>query len=128
MKKETLTGAVVAMRNQLQPHFNDNVDIMIFDYAFFTELESFAKKERDKAKTKVIDYADKPDDYEGTMLKTSKQILSVRLSNAPLSFDLDTFLAEAAKQFGIDKFKLKELAGKCKKEGTPRKTYTVEEL
>src|SRR5690606_10955309 len=128
MKTETLTSSVAKLRNELQPHYNNNIDPMLFDYKFFTELESFAKKERDKAKKRCIDYADKPDDATGTLISTSAQIFTVTVSNAPQTFDKDSFIETVAKQFNIDKFKLKEIATASVKEGTPRKTYKVEEL
>ena len=128
MKTETLTSAVATVRNKLQPHFNDNVDIMLFDYDFFTALESFAKKEREKAKVRCIDYADKPDDFEGTMIKTSSQLFVVKKSAAPQSFDKDAFIEAVAKKFNIEKHKLKEVATASVKSGTPRTTYTVEKI
>lgn len=128
MKTETLTSSVVKVRNELQPHFNDNIDIMIFDYDFYTKLESFAKKEREKSKVKLIDYADKPDDFVGALLRTQKQLFHVEQSAPPQSFDKDAFINAVAEQFKIDKFKLKEIATASVKEGTPRRSYKVEQL
>lgn len=126
MKTETLTSSVAKIRNELQPHFTDNTDIMLFDYDFFTKLESFAKKERERAKTRLIDFADKPDDFVGTLIRTSAQSFSVEQSAAPKSFDKDAFISTVATEFKIDKFKLKEIAAASVKEGTPRRTYKVE--
>jgi hypothetical protein len=128
MKTETITSSVIKMRNELQPHFTDNVDIMLFDYAFYTALESFIKKEREKAKIKVIDYADKPDDFEGLMIRTKKQLLIAKLSKPRQVFSVDTFIEQVLKTYpNVDKFKLRELAANSKVDGAPAKSYIVED-
>lgn len=127
-KLETLTASVIRMRNDLQPKFNDNIDPMIFDYDFFTQLESFVKKEREKAKAKMIDFADKPDDFEGVILRTATQQVSVKRSAPAQSFNLDLFIDLVSAKHGIDKFKLRELVSQSTVDGSRRTTYSVEAL
>ncbi len=126
MKTETLTSSVVALRNRLQPHFNDNVSPQLFDYDFFTQLESLSKKERERSKKKLLDMTEKPEDYNGTLIRTPHLIFTRSRSNAPRAFSLDLFIQQVADQFKIDKFKLKEIATSSVAEGTPRVSLKVE--
>lgn len=127
MKTETLTSSVVKIRNDLQPHFTDNTDIILYDYDFYTALESWAKKEREKAKEKAIALSSKPADYCGILLRTTKQKLTRSISAAPQQFDLNLFIKSVSDQYKIDRFKLVELAGNSKSPGTGRTTIRVEE-
>lgn len=128
LKQSTLTSAVIKIRNDLQPKFTDNTDMLIYDYDFFTQLESFAKKEREKSKQKALDASPHADKTDGTILRTVKQELVVKSSKASDVFDLATFIDNVADKLGVDKFKLKELATVSVKPGTPRKTYSVEQI
>lgn len=127
MKTKTLTTAVVAMRNKLQPHFKDNSDTLLFDYDFYTRLESLAKKEREKSKEIVLSLSSTPD-AEGTLVRTKQQLLVCKKSAPTKVFDLDTFIELAVKELKIDKHKLRELVPKAKIDGSVRKTYSVEQI
>lgn len=128
MKTESLTSGIVALRNKLQPHYEGNTDPLIFDYAFFTALESFTKKERERAKEKMLALSTSPE-KEGIVLQTSMQTVELKKSKASPVFDLSTFIEAICKQYPeIMKHKLKELATESVVDGTPRKTYTVTEL
>lgn len=128
MKTETLTSLVVAMRNKLQPQTKSNLDPMIHDYEFFTQLASFADKEREKARDKLIAFADKPADFVGTMIRTENKVF-IKKQTAPVkAFSKDEFIEKVATAFKIDKFKLKELATASVVEGKPRTSYIVEDL
>lgn len=127
MKAESITGAVVKLRNSLQPKYTDNVSPMLYDYDFFTKLESFVKKEREKAKQKCIEYADKPDTASGVLIETPTQQFVLKVSNASPAFSIDKFMEAVSREFDIPKHKLKELATDAVMPGTPRKTYSVEQ-
>lgn len=128
MKTESLTGGIIKLRNDLQPKFTNNSDVLLYDYQFLTAVESFAKKEREKSKAKVLSTADDPL-KEGTVIRGSALRLVLKTSKAPSSFDLDTFIAAILAAYpDVQKHKLRELAGSSNIPGSPRKSYTVENI
>lgn len=127
MKTDSLTSGIINLRNKLQPQFTDNTDPIIFDYAFFTALESFSKKERETAKEKMLALSDDPE-KEGIVLQTSKQIVTLKKTKPSPVFSLTDFIdAIVAAYPDIMKHKLKQLATETVVPSTPRKTYTVTE-
>lgn len=125
MKTESITSGIVRLRNELQPKFNTNIDPVIFDYAFFTALESFVKKEREKSKEKMLAMSNTPE-KEGIVLETPYQRVELKKSKASPVFDLPLFIDNVCKFYpDVMKHKLKELSTESVVEGTPRKTYTV---
>lgn len=127
-KFNTIPSEIAVMRDRLQPFYTGNVDPMIFDYAFFTELESFVKKQREVAKQKLIDYSEKPSDFEGVLIKTSAQMVIVKKSAPVKSFNKDLFMELVGSKYNIDKHALKELAQSAMSEGNCRTTYSVEDI
>jgi len=130
MKTETLTTGVVALRNQQQPQLNDDENITLFDYLFYTELEKLAKREREKAKKRCIDIANKPDDVEGVLFETHRYRLSLSIARPSEKFDLDTFLNSLVETYpDIMKHQVREIAAASVVPGTTfRRTYKVEEI
>ncbi len=127
MRIESITGGIIKLRNNLQPPFKDNVSPMLFDYDFFSRLESFVKKEREKAKLKCIDYADKPSTQDGILIETATQTFELAVSKASPVFNPDKFVELISEKFDIPKHKLRELSTEAVVAGTPRKTYTVKQ-
>lgn len=128
MKTASLTSGIIKLRNELQPAFKNNSDILLFDYQFHTALESFAKKERESSKAKALSLSNDPL-KDGTVVKGQKLELILKTSKAPSAFDLDTFLTLIIQAYpDVQKHKLRELAGSAVKEGSPRKSYTVESV
>lgn len=126
MKTETITTAVISTRNKLQPSFNDNHSILVFDYDFYTSLESFSKKEREKAKEKMLLAADGTV-KEGVILRTAAYEVSIKTSKAPVAFSLEEFITAICKAYpDVQKHKLRSLATESVVPGTPRKSYIVE--
>jgi len=125
MRTESITGGIIKLRNELQPAYSDNISPMLFDYDFFTRLESFIKKEREKAKQKCIDYADKSGD--GVLIETPTQTFELSVSKASPVFNADKFMDLISTKFDIPKHKLRELSTEAVVPGTPRKTYTVKQ-
>jgi hypothetical protein len=128
MKTESLTGGLIKLRNDLQPHSTNNIDPLLFDYQFHTAVESFAKKEREKSKNKVLALADDPS-KKGTIVKGQKLKLVLKTSKAPSTFDLETFIAAILEAYpDVQKHKLRTLASDSTISGSPRKSYTVESM
>ncbi len=118
---------LIALRNKLQPTGASNHDPIIFDYSFWTKLESISKKEREKALDRVKKIA-KSDVENGVILRGSKQQIILETAKAAVSFDKDIFIEEVAKQFKIDKHKLRELSATTTKTASPRRTYKAEDI
>ncbi len=88
-----LKQKLIGVRNDLQPKLQQTSDLLLFDYKFWSELESLAKKERESAKKNVLalvdaDKKDKP----GILLRGGVYHLFQKFSAAPRSFDLQAFI------------------------------------
>jgi len=117
---------IIALRNKLQPKYENNTDPLIFDYRFWTELEKLAKKEREAALDRAKAFSSDPE-KEGLVIKGKALRLMLKISSPPKAFDKETFMNTISEQFKIEKHKLREIATASVAEGTPRKSYTVED-
>lgn len=126
MKLESLTTGVTALQNNLRPHFADNVSPLLYDYDFFTRLETYVKKQREKAKELCIKHSDKDENTTGVHITTPTMTFELSISKPTLAFDLDTFIDAVVKHYpDVPKWRLKELSTESVKEGGVRRTYSV---
>lgn len=128
MNKDTVTTSVAKVRSELQPHFKDNVDVLIYDYDFFTKLESIAKKEREKSKEKLLATCDDPK-KEGVIIRTAVQQVEHKATAPVKGFNVEVFIELLLKQFpDIPKHKLRQCATEAVVPGEPRRSYVVEQI
>lgn len=124
MKLESLTSGIINLRNSLQPSYKDNISPALFDYDYFTRLESFVKKEREKCKKKLLDLAG--EDKDGVLISTPTMNFERKTSAPSQVFSLDLFIDAVLKHYpDVQKHKLRELATTSVVDGSTRKTYTV---
>lgn len=119
---------IIAVRNQLQPKLEANSDILQFDYKFWTELESIAKKQRAAALKQVI-AAGEDITTSGTVVRGKAFVTTLDVSKPVQTFDKDVFIdLIAAKHPEVPRHSLRELATAAVVNGSPRKTYRTEEI
>jgi hypothetical protein len=117
---------LIALRNKKQPKSPNNLDTVQYDYKYWSEIESIAKKERTASLKRLKETAKNPETpgivMQGVLFETT---LSV--SEPVRSFDLELFIENILKEFPkISKPKLRELATSSVVAGSRRMTYRTE--
>lgn len=117
---------IKSMITTLRPKSSVNTDSIQFDYKFWTELESLAKKEREKS-LDVLKEASKNPNTPGVVMQG--QLFTTELVVGKMSlFDPELFMDNIIDYYkdSVQKWKLRELAGVSKKEAE-RKSYKTKE-
>lgn len=126
----SLKAKLVGIRNELQPHLQKNSDLLMYDYKFFTELESVAKKERERAKKEMLTLVPEDKrDATGVLVRGGVYNIQQKFSAAPRSFDLETFINLICEKYSdVQKHDLRRWATTdAVVEGTQRRYLTVED-
>lgn len=119
---------LIKLRNSKQPTASGNTDVIQFDYLFWTELEKIGKKNRAKALDAVRDASEKPD-KPGTILASQRYKTVLKVGSPPQVFDKEVFIDEILKRCPeVSRVVLRECATAAVVDGTPRRTYTVEDM
>jgi hypothetical protein len=122
-----MLNELIKLRNSKQPPSLNNVDAILFDYKFWTELESLTKKHRslalDTLKSACVD-AEQP----GIILTGKRFFAFLKLSKPIRAFDKEVFIEKLLEKLpNIPKHVIRECATEAVVETTPRKTYSVED-
>lgn len=118
--------AIADVLDQHRPHSPSNKDAALFDYKFWTELESHAKKMRASALEKALEHKNERD--EGILVAGSMFRLNLVVSAAPETFSKELFMDNIREKFPqVPAHALRELATASVAKGTPRKSYKIEE-
>lgn len=121
-----MIGDILQLRNKLQPKSDSNSDNLQFDYKFWTELESLAKKNRDTSLDAVKGLSDKPD-KPGVIVMGKLFHTTLTESKPVLAFDKEEFVKLLNEKYPeIEKHKIRELILMATIPGNTRKSYRTE--
>jgi hypothetical protein len=119
------------VRNKLQPKMTNNVDPILFDYKFWTEIEKVSKKYRENSLNEALKLTKTPkaELTSGTVIRGGIYILDLVKGSPMNKFDLETFIDLVLAKHPDERVFLRECAVKAvvPLPGSERHTFAVKE-
>ncbi len=119
---------LVAIKDSHNLSGGSNTDPVLWDYKFWSDLESIVKREREKAKLAALALV-----KDDIMMKSGNAIVKGTLyrlmfeESKPIEkFELEIMVDRLIKKFPRERAFIREAALKAKVAGDTRKTYRVE--
>lgn len=117
---------LITLRNKKQPKSTSNLDTVQYDYKYWSEIESIAKKERTASLKRLKETAKNPE-TPGIIMQGQLFETTLSVSEPVRSFDLELFIENILKEFpNLPKHKLRELAASSVVAGARRMTYRTD--